>query len=497
MTDRFSVAIRDGSRLVWPVYVRPILRAALIFGAIAGILALFLNLSHVGKTTIVLTLLLIVLGVSTRWGLSEAVASAVAASLLVKYVALQSAAPASGSPQLWFVILAFLATAVTTSQLSLRAKRKEVEAAEHRNNLEQLYSFGGAILQGGSIESTAAIAVEKIHTIFNARTVAIYLRQEDRILSTGSSNDRLIGDSLRHVAAGGPPCPSSDPHVHTLPIRIRQHLVGSLYIADGGLNENVIHAIAQRLTVALERAVALEEAGSARAARKSDELRALVLDALAHDIKTPLTSIKASVTELLSEGAGDPAASVDLLRVIDEEVDRLERTVSEAVDMARMESGLLRLVRRQYDVFETVSAALEDLTSSATGRLQFDISGSLPQVNIDFRLVRLVFKQVLDNALKYSPASSPVVVSAVELGKSVVVRVTDYGPGIHPEEQARIFEKYYRGREGRQGSPGTGMGLAIAKRIVEEHGGRIWVTSSPGEGSTFSVSLPAIPTETK
>ncbi len=272
---------------------------------------------------------------------------------------------------------------------------------------------------------------------------------------------------------------------------LRRAVVGSLYVRGGGISETVAQAIAQRLAVAFESAEAMEETARAKAARESEELRTLVLDTFAHDIKTPLTSIKASVTGLLSEGSAEPATTRDLLSVIDEEVDRLEHIVSEAVDMAQMDSGLLRLIRRPYDVRETVLAALEDLSISDAGhRVQVDVPESLPQVYVDFRMVKQAFKQLLDNALKYTPESTPITVTADVNCNHVVIRIADCGPGIQPQEQEKIFEKFYRGREGQRGVPGTGMGLAIAKRIVEQHGGTIRVASTPGSGSTFSAALP-------
>ncbi len=232
-------------------------------------------------------------------------------------------------------------------------------------------------------------------------------------------------------------------------------------------------------------------AASAEQARRSQEFKSAILDAVAHDMKTPLTSIKAAVTCLMGKGAARPRERAELLSVINEETDHLNRLVTEVIDTARVEVGRLHLQKGPHYLRETISAALDEIKPKAAGRpVEVELTGTLAPADIDFQLVKQVFKQLLDNAIKYSPEGSPLKILCRPSGDRIVVDVADSGPGIPEEEQDRIFDEFYRVPGKRERASGTGMGLFIAKRIVDAHGGRIWVTSKPGSGSTFHVALP-------
>jgi two-component system sensor histidine kinase KdpD len=243
------------------------------------------------------------------------------------------------------------------------------------------------------------------------------------------------------------------------------------------------------MAITIEKARALEEASYAEAARQSEVLKSALLDSLAHDIKTPLTSIKAAVTSLLASGNGPDH---ELLTIINEEADRLNQLAAEVIEMARIEAGKLHLDKRPVTVVELVSNALADLAAALEGRpLTVNVPEGLPLVEADHEFAGQVVKQFLENALKYSEASSPILISAELKGGKIVIGVGDHGPGIEENERARIFDKFFRGRRHRFDTKGTGMGLAIAKGIVEAHGERIWVESEPGQGSVFYFSLAA------
>jgi two-component system sensor histidine kinase KdpD len=251
----------------------------------------------------------------------------------------------------------------------------------------------------------------------------------------------------------------------------------------------VLNAVAYLVAIGVERARALEEASHTEAAHQSEVLKSALLDALAHDFRTPLTSIKAAATSLL--GGDRCAEDRELMTIINEETDRLNRLVAEVLEMVRIEAGKLHLEKRPHHVAEIVDSALADVQPAMHERpVEVRLQSDLPEAEVDFDFVQQVLKQLLDNALKYSPPGSPVTISARAGEGRIVISVADRGSGIDEQEQARIFDKFFRAREHRFRVPGTGMGLAIAKGIVEAHGGKIWVTSEPGQGSVFSFSLP-------
>jgi len=226
-----------------------------------------------------------------------------------------------------------------------------------------------------------------------------------------------------------------------------------------------------------------------------------------------LTSIKASVTTLLgmpqtcpdpsrsvspvlrdlgTTGAAiDPRSQRDLLTVIDEETDRLNRLVGEASEMAQLDAGMFKLDLQPHSIHDALTPALEDAKASLENHpVEVSIPPDSPRVRMDVQRIREVLMHLLENAGKYSPAGVPIKVTCEVKGDKLVTSVADRGPGIDPFEQSLIFEKFYRGQHQRYTAPGTGMGLAIAKVIVEAHGGKISVVSQLGSGSVFSFTLP-------
>jgi two-component system sensor histidine kinase KdpD len=252
---------------------------------------------------------------------------------------------------------------------------------------------------------------------------------------------------------------------------------------------------------------AFERASQAEALRRSEKLKSALLDAVTHDLRTPLTSIKASITTLLDEVRGrsqeDPLVALDaesrqeMMEVIDEESDRLNRFISGLIDLARIEAGELQLRRRWGTVEEIIATALtrgEKLTDGR--RVEVDVESELPVVRVDERAVSEVVYTLVDNATKYSPLGSSVRISAERAGEGMIrMAVEDQGEGIPKELRERVFDKFFRAtRDGDISTnqpSGTGMGLAIAKGIVEAHEGVIWIESGTGgKGTRVIFTLP-------
>ena len=252
---------------------------------------------------------------------------------------------------------------------------------------------------------------------------------------------------------------------------------------------------------------AFERASQAKALEQSERLKSALLDAVTHDLRTPLTSIKASVTTLLDDPRpktdGEEAGSLDaegrreMLEVIDEETDRLNRFIEGLMELARIEAGEMHLRRRWGSVEEIVTTALERAAPlTRNHQIQVRLGADLPTVRVDDRAVAEVVYTLVDNAAKYSPVGTRIEVQAKAAeGQTVRLSVEDEGPGVPPELRERVFDKFFRAmRDGdsstRQPS-GSGMGLAIAKGIVEAHGGRIWIEEAGGKrGNRVVVTLP-------
>jgi two-component system sensor histidine kinase KdpD len=248
---------------------------------------------------------------------------------------------------------------------------------------------------------------------------------------------------------------------------------------------------------------AFERASEAEALKKSERLKSALLDAVTHDIRTPLTSIKASAT-LLLEDREAPAQmerlsseeQQALLRVINHGADRLDRFVEGIVDLARIEAGDMKLYRNWGAVEDIIEAALalaEPLTRQH--QIKVTVAGELPVVRVDARAVTEVIYTLLDNASKYAPPETLIKIEAQGTADDVIeIAVEDQGPGISSNLRERVFERFYRAAgNGTSGdrAGGIGMGLAIAKGIVEAHGGRIWVADSEsGHGAKVTFTVP-------
>ncbi|HEX3748895.1 MAG TPA: ATP-binding protein [Bryobacteraceae bacterium] len=465
------------------------LRVAASLALVAAVVAADLGL-RVNATTAALSLLLAVLGVSAQFGLTEALVASFAAMVGFNVLFLPPIGKLTiQDPQNWVALVAFLLTAVTASQLSARARRRAAEAEAGRLEIERLYALVQSMHLTGSARKTIREFVNRVVQVFGCTAAAFYYAPTDEFARSGPEsqvvNDHeLLAESevenasvdlLRGVALS--------------PVRLGGRSLGSMALIGSPPSGQMVQAIANLIAITIEKARALEDASHAEAARQSEVLKSALLDSLAHDIKTPLTSIKAAVTSLLGSA---PGGDLELLTIINEEADRLNCLAAEVVEMARIEAGKLHLEKQPVPVSELISGALAELSVPLKGRpVKLRVPADLPPAEADRDFAGQVVKQFVENALKYSPEGSPVNIAAELKGGKIVLSVGDRGPGIEEHERSRIFDKFYRGRRHRFDTKGTGMGLAIAKGIVEAHGEKIWVESEPGQGAVFYFSLAA------
>ena len=224
--------------------------------------------------------------------------------------------------------------------------------------------------------------------------------------------------------------------------------------------------------------------------RKGNGLRTAIVDSVTHELRTPLTSIKASVTALLTNSRLQPCKRKDLLMVINEEADRLNRLVGEAVETAQLNQGV-KLDLQPHAIEEIIDAARKECQTLLSQRsISVQLPQGLPAARVDLKLAKKALMQLLDNATKYSPAGEPITITAELSGNFVKTSVVDRGSGIDDSEQPLIFKKFYRAKDHRNVVQGTGIGLPIASAIIKAHGGSLCVTSKLGRGCIFSFTLP-------
>jgi two-component system sensor histidine kinase KdpD len=232
-----------------------------------------------------------------------------------------------------------------------------------------------------------------------------------------------------------------------------------------------------------------ETAREAAIARRSDELKTALLRAVTHNLRTPLASIKASVSGLRQPDAAFAEEDrAELLAEIEEEADRLDRLVTNLLDASRLEAGGVTVSRHPQDLAELVGAAVDRLQLRLPGReVRLDIPEELPPVACDYAQIDQVVTNLLENALLHTPAATPVLARAVRENGAVRVEVVDRGPGISAPDRERLFLPFERGRTR---APGTGLGLTIARGFVEAHGGKLWLEEGSDTGARFVFTLP-------
>jgi len=273
-------------------------------------------------------------------------------------------------------------------------------------------------------------------------------------------------------------------------IRLGTEPIASLAIQGARMPDSVLQGIANLMAIGLERARAQDFAQQIEAARQSERLRTTILDAMAHEFKTPLTSIKAATTSLLDNPDQPMESRRELLKVADEEADHLKNLIDDVVEMAQLDIAHIEIQPEQSKLSEMVSDVLSSMrTEIDTRPIEIDAKAQLRISDMDRRLIKLALKQLIDNALKYSYPQTPLSIRAYDDDGTVTVEITNRGEAISAEEQSRIFDRFYRSPAVQNKIPGSGLGLTIAQSIVRAHQGNLAVICRAGE-TTFRLTLP-------
>jgi len=462
------------------------------FAVIASITFCYKHILVANQTTVALSFLLAILAVSAVWGMIVSVFMSILAMLAFNYFFL----PPVGTftitdPQNWVALAAFLFTSIVGSQLSARIRKEADEANSRRHEIERLYKFSQKLLGEGNVIQLMNAIPNYIVDSFEAGAAELFLPQKDKFYRSGFGAAHLDETQMKTAFLRDELTIEQEKGVYFAPVRLGVRAIGSLGISGARLSRQTLEAVGSLVAIAIERARAVEQLGVTEAERQGERLKSALLDSITHDFRTPLTSMKAAVTSLLSNTGTKPAQEKELLTIINEECDRLNHLVEEAAEMARLEAGEIELHFESIAVDDLIREALAKMKASLAGRnVDVRIGEGLPMVRADAERAADVLMKLIDNANLYSPKEQPVTVSAEAAGDFVSISVADRGPGIDDFEQGMIFDKFYRGKDQRYLVRGTGMGLPIAKAIVAVHGGTISVTSQLGHGSVFSFTLP-------
>ena len=450
---------------------------------------------RVGSAHVALLYLLVVLGASARGGRRVGLVLAAACFVAFNVFFVRPYGTlAVRDPLDWVVLLAFLATSTVAAQLLHRA-RAEASAARARSlELQRLATLGAEALQAPRAEEAAAAVARVIREELAVRECELFLR--------GSVPDEL--QLVARATPGGAESPAgeaprrssdvllaADARTLLLPLEVHARPVGLLLLrADTSISADVArHPLAEVLAyyaaLGLERIRLSRAAEHADALREADRLKDALLSAVSHDLRTPLTTIKAVAHEIAERG-DDRAAEIET------EADRLNRYVTNLLDLSRLDAGALRVTRELVPVDDLLGAVLQQVAAVTGGRdVRVEMTSDWPSLvgHCDFVLSMRVVANLVENAVRHSPGG-PVEIRASRDGEWIRVAVADHGPGVPPQERERIFQPFERGQSISR-AEGTGLGLAIARRLAEAQGGTLEYAERTGGGSVFTVALPA------
>lgn len=454
-------------------------RSRVVWGWTVGVagpavLGLLLSAVNPGLANDMLLFLVLTVAAALLGGLWPALASAASGSLLLNYFYTPPLHRWTvADPKNIGAIVIFVAVGVAVASVVDLAARRTHQAARLRAEAEILSYLAGNVLRG---ETGLEDLLERVRETFGMESAALLER---------------AGDLEPWTCAGraGADRPVDRPEDADVDVPVGDHmalaLTGRVLPAE---DRRVLGAFAAQAAVVLDHRRLREEADRARALAEGNRIRTALLAAVSHDLRTPLAGIKASVSSLRSpDVVWSPEDRAELLESIEDGADRLDHLVGNLLDMSRLHTGTVTPLIREIDLDEVVPMALGGVPE---GVVALDIPETLPMVAVDPGLLERTMANLVENAVKYSPAGTPVLVAASALGDRVEVRVVDRGPGVPDEAKARIFEPFQRYGDAPRGA-GVGLGLPVARGFAEAMGGTLEAEDTPGGGLTMTVTLRA------
>jgi len=464
----------------------------------AGLLAVFLitviylHMPLVNVTTVGFTFLLAILIAAAVSGFGTSFLMSVAAAAVYDYYFI----PPIGEwnitdPQNWIALTAFLITSVVGSTLSVSARRQTRRARQQRREAEQLYNLSQRLLSAGDSLALCNSIPGDIVDSFAAKAAALFLTEGQSVFYSPNGSREIDAARLKTCLLHRDVQMEAEQGLCFIPLRMGANEIGSIGIAKASLSDTTLESLGSMITIAIERARAIEQVGKIEALRENERLKSALLDAITHEFRTPLTAMKLSVTGMLSDLQFNREQCREMLAMINEGCDRIDQLVGEVSEMSRLESGEIKLDFARHSVAELVETALANCKSAlGTRAIEHGIANQDVPVRVDLFWAAKILGHLVRNANLYSSPDRPIAIRTETKDGLVVFSVADHGPGIDPSEVRRIFEKFYRGKDHRCRIQGTGMGLPIARAITEAHGGTMSVVSRAGEGSVFTFSLP-------
>jgi len=374
-------------------------------------------------------------------------------------------------------LLVFLLVSINSGLLLSRALSQRARAERRESEARLLHDLSSRLLSGTPTEEVLGSFGDAIADLFGLARCEI--------------TTDLTGPSIRGDEGGQ----ASDANAEIIPMMAKNRTEGRILAVPGPPRLNlsaderkVLETFATQLALALEGRRLAVEAQEARLEAETSRARAALFSSVTHDLRTPLSSITASVTSLLDADL-DPADRRELLETIRQEAERLNRLVGNLLDLSRIRAGALTPATAPVAVDEVIEGVLARLEPVLKDHeIHLKVRGKLPEIPADVTMIDQVLTNLLENAAKFAPPGTRITVVASRWRSGIQVRITDQGPGIPPERREKVFEPFVRDTP--QDGGGAGLGLSIAREIVVAHGGRIWIEGAPGGGTAVVFELP-------
>ena len=445
--------------------------------------ALFLARQELNTSTISQLYLIPVLISTILWGLWPGIFSAFTAFLAYNFFFIPPYYTFTvHNNQDIVALIIFLVVAVVISQLVGRTRSGLAAAVARENETIHLYRLGLELAGVNDIKELASVITRNVAETVQSTEIELSLQP-------------IYGKPAFQFTIPEARQESGKPD-QVIPLETVRGFLGEMRLWLGGrrlgvAEERLIKAFAIQGALALERVALAHMETQAKILEESDHLKSILLSSVSHEFRTPLSTIKAATTSLLSgDIAWDEPARTDLLMAVDEEADYLNYLVGNLLDMSRIEAGALKPKRQWNDLSEIVDSAVDRLHRKLDHfQLQIDIPEDFPLIPVDYYQLEQVFTNLVNNSVKYAPKGSKIQIAAFLQDQDLAtIKVVNEGPQVTPDHIDRIFDKFYRITAPEKVS-GTGLGLSICKGIIEAHGGRIWAENITG-GLAFVFSLP-------
>jgi two-component system, OmpR family, sensor histidine kinase KdpD len=493
--------------------------------AAVSVVSLFIGLvlGQVNLANSSMLYLFAVLATAVAFGRGPAVLASVAAFLVFDWFFVHPLHQFTVSdPEEWISLVFFLLTAIVTGQLAAGQRQRAREAQQREREALVLYDVV-RMLGDGELDQVLEAVAERLRRELNLLALAVELaRPTGGTLHVGAGEahtlrrlelgTRSAGRVLQNTPAASPQDQHVTPgrwvrivqprrsatnsDVQLVPVRVGERRVGALLMvaadAFDPADDRLLSAAAAQIGLALERDRLRKEATEAEILRRTDQLRTTLLNAVSHDLRTPLAAIMASAGSLRQQDVDwTDAERLDFAQAIEEEAQRLNRLVGNLLDLSRIQAGSLHPDKSWHDLSGLIEDVVDRLRNvTARHRVQVSVPDDLPAVWLDPVEIGQVLHNLIENATKYAPAGTPIDVEVRRQGSSVRVAVMDRGPGIPASALPHLFDPFYRVIDGQPRPQGLGLGLAIVKGLVEAHAGHVWVENRADGGARFIFTLP-------